>query len=120
LGCSLGAANPLRSRRDTLQRLFSTFADGLPGGGILLVRLLAGVFLIERGYAAMSADSHTASLILATVGGAAGLLILCGLWTPVVCIIAGIVESWLAFSQPGTQAFAIILAGLCISLAMIG
>jgi len=68
----------------------------------------------------MSADSHTASLILATVGGAAGLLILCGLWTPVVCIIAGIVESWLAFSQPGTQAFAIILAGLCISLAMIG
>jgi hypothetical protein len=34
--------------------------------------------------------------------------------------MAGVVESWLAFTQPGTQSLAIVLAGLGISLAMIG
>jgi hypothetical protein len=100
-----------------LQRLFTTFADGLPGGGILLLRLLAGGFLLERGSAAVSAHSHIAP---ALVGAAAGVLLLCGLWTPVVGVLAGIVESWLAFTQPGTELLAIVLAGLGISLAMIG
>jgi uncharacterized membrane protein YphA (DoxX/SURF4 family) len=35
-------------------------------------------------------------------------------------MLAGIVEAWLAFSQPGNQSFAIILAGLATGLAMIG
>ena len=54
------------------------------------------------------------------VGAAAGLLILGGLWTPVVGVLAGMVEVWLAFALPGTQSLAIMLAGLGISLAMIG
>lgn len=58
--------------------------------------------------------------MLPIVGAAAGLLILCGLWTPVVGVVAGIVEFWLALTQPGTQSLAIILAGVGISLAMIG
>jgi uncharacterized membrane protein YphA (DoxX/SURF4 family) len=54
------------------------------------------------------------------VGAAAGLLILGGLWTPVVGVLAGMVEAWIAFTQPGTQPLAIGLAALGISLAMIG
>ena len=53
-------------------------------------------------------------------GAAAGLLILGGLWTPVVGMLAGMAEVWIAFTQPGTQSLAIMLAGLGISLAMIG
>ena len=53
-------------------------------------------------------------------GAAAGLLILGGLWTPVVGILAGILELWIGFIQPATQFFAIVLAVLGISLAMIG
>jgi len=53
-------------------------------------------------------------------GAAAGLLILGGLWTPVVGVLAGIVEVWIAFTQPGTQPLAIMLAVLGVSLAMIG
>ena len=53
-------------------------------------------------------------------GAAAGLLILGGLWTPVVGILAGILEAWIGFAQPGTYPFTIMLAGLGISLAMIG
>jgi uncharacterized membrane protein YphA (DoxX/SURF4 family) len=54
------------------------------------------------------------------LGAAAGLLILGGLWTPVVGALTGTAEVWIAFTQPGTQSFAILLAGMAISLAMIG
>jgi putative oxidoreductase len=103
-----------------LQRLFSTFADGSPGGGILLLRLLAGSCLVYRGIAAMSAEAHTGLVVLQIVGAAAGLLILGGLWTPLAGVLAGIVEVWIAFSQPGIQSSALVLATLGISLAMIG
>ena len=103
-----------------MQRLFSTFADGSPGGGILLLRLLAGGALIYRGIAAMSAEAHTGLVVLQVVGAAAGLLILGGLWTPVAGVLAGIVEVWIGLSQPGTHSSALILATLGISLAMIG
>jgi len=58
--------------------------------------------------------------VLQIGGAAAGLLILGGLWTPVVGVLAGMVEVWIAFTLPGTQSLAIMLAGLGISLAMIG
>ncbi len=102
-----------------MQRLFSTFADGWPGGGILLLRLLAGSALIDRGIAAAHAGAY-AGPMLQMAGAAAGLLILGGLWTPVTGVLAGIVEVSIAFTQPGAQSMAIMLAGLGISLAMIG
>jgi putative oxidoreductase len=103
-----------------LQRLFSTFADGWPGGGILLLRLLAGGALIHCGIAATSVGGHTGVVVLQVAGAAAGLLIVGGLWTPVVGVLVGVVEASIAFTQPGTQPLAIILAGVGISLAMIG
>jgi putative oxidoreductase len=85
-----------------------------------LLRLLAGSALISRGIAATSAGTSTALVMLQIGGAAAGLLILGGLWTPVVGVLAGMVEVWIAFTQPGTQSMAIMLAGLSISVAMIG
>lgn len=84
-----------------------------------MLRLLAGGALINGGIAATGAGAYP-SLGLQSVGAAAGLLILGGLWTPVVGVLAGMVEAWIAFTQPGTQSMAIMLAGLGISLAMIG
>ena len=68
----------------------------------------------------MSADVPTGFVVLQIVGAVAGLLMLAGLWPPVVGALAGTVEAWIAFTQPGTQSLAIMLAGLAISLAMIG
>jgi len=102
-----------------LQRLFSTFADGWPGGGILLLRLLAGGALINRGIAASSSGAYT-GVALPIAGAAAGVLLLGGVWTPVVGVLVGIVEAWIAYTQPAMQPLAIMLAGLGISLAMIG
>ena len=102
-----------------MQRLFSTFADGWPGGGILLLRVLAGGALIDRGIAAISAEPQ-AGIVLPVAVVAAGLLILGGLCTPVVGVLAGIAELWIGITQPASQPLAFILAGLGLSLAMIG
>ncbi len=75
---------------------------------------------MNSGIPALSSEPHGGLPILQIVGCAAGLLILGGLWTPVAGVLAGIVEVWIAFSQPGSQSVAIILATLGISLAMIG
>jgi len=103
-----------------LQRLFSTFADGWPGGGILLLRLLAGGALINCGIASVRGEAYTPLLAPRVAGAAAGLLIVGGLWTPVTGVLAGLLEAWIAVTQPGPQPLAIMLAGLAISLAMIG
>ena len=68
----------------------------------------------------MSAPAHAGIVVPEIVGAAAGLLMLGGLWTPVVGVLAGVVEAWIAYTQPGTQPLTIMLAGLGISLAMIG
>jgi putative oxidoreductase len=85
-----------------------------------LLRLVAGGALINRGIAATSVGTSTGLLVLQISGAAAGLLILGGVWTPVVGMLAGMVEVGIALTQPGTQSLAIMLAGLGISLAMIG
>jgi len=103
-----------------LQRLFSTFADGFPGGGILLLRLLTGSALITGGIAAARSGVPTQDLVLQILGACAGILIVGGLWTPVIGVLAGVVEASIALTQPDVQSWAIVLAALGISLAMIG
>jgi hypothetical protein len=103
-----------------LQRLFSSFADGWPGGGILILRLLAGGALITRGAVAVAAEAPTPFIVVQVVGAVAGVLIVGGLWTPVMGVLAGLVGLWIAFTQPGLLWWAIMTAALGISLAMIG
>ena len=86
-----------------------------------MLRVLAGGALVCQGITAIRAENHIGPLVVAQItGAAAGFLILGGLWTPVVGLLAGMVEVWIAFTQSATQPLAIILAGLGISLAMIG
>jgi putative oxidoreductase len=103
-----------------LQRLFSTFADGWPGGGLLLQRFLAGGALVYFGALSLNGAPHFEAAIPQLLGAAAGVLIFAGLWTPVAGLIASAVELWIAFSQPRNMWVAVILAILALSLAMIG
>src|SRR5580658_103232 len=108
-----------------LQRLFSTFPDGWPGAGLLLLRVGGAIPLVYFGIAgtAGSLDQplHSAPRIVAAAGG---LLLLLGLWTPVVSIAVAIVELWIAFSPPVAQLSDrwphILLAILVAAVAMLG
>lgn len=103
-----------------MQRLFSTFADGWPGVGLLLLRLLVGGALIYCGIISVNAALHFEFAVPQILGAVAGVLLLGGLWTPVTGALVAIVEIWVAFSHVGDTRVALILAVLGASLAMIG
>jgi len=59
-----------------VQRLFSTFADGWPGAGLLLLRLLTGAALINLGIGSIREGPPSLTIVLQTVGIAAGIVLL--------------------------------------------
>ena len=107
-----------------MQRLFSTFADGWPGRGLLLLRLLAGVALIHSGTDSLREAPPLAAAVLQTVGAGSGILLLIGLWTPAAGALAAIVKVWIAFSRyfshSGDPWIPISQAALGAVLAMVG
>ena len=103
-----------------LRRLYSTFARGWPGAGLLLMRLVAGSALLLRasstGWSAAPLDATVTSAFV----GVSGILLISGLWTP----IAGTVVALVAFAQmlarggdPGVLVFLGTIGG---ALAMLG
>jgi uncharacterized membrane protein YphA (DoxX/SURF4 family) len=107
-----------------VQRLFSGFADGLPGTGLLLLRLLTSLALIHFGIAGVLASPPLTTVVLQIIGIGAGILLLVGLWTPVAGTLAAIVKLWIAlspyFSHSGDPWIAILQAALGAVLAMLG
>ena len=103
-----------------MQRLFSSFADGWPGAGLLLLRLLAGSGLLHGGMVSAQSAFNTAQMVPPILAAALGVMVVVGLFTPFAGIMAAAVEVWIAFSHPGYRWPQIGLAGLTLSLAMIG
>jgi len=103
-----------------LQRLFSTFANGWPGRGLLLQRLLTGAALFHFGIANLRATPQLGPIVPQIVGAAAGTLLLVGLWTPLAGSLLAIAELWVAFSYAGDPWIPMVLAVLGASLAMLG
>jgi uncharacterized membrane protein YphA (DoxX/SURF4 family) len=107
-----------------LQRLYSTFASGWPGAGLLLLRLLTAVALVHFGIDDVLAAPPATTFVLHIVGIGAGILLLAGLGTPLAGTLAAIVNLWIAlsryFSDSGDPWIAIVQATLGAVLAMVG
>jgi putative oxidoreductase len=108
-----------------LQRLFSTFPDGWPGFGLLLLRFGAAVPLIYFGVADITAGPELSlSVALRLIAAAGGLLLLLGLWTPVAGAVVAVAELWYAFSFGLSEWenlwFHVVLAVLTAGVAMLG
>ena len=107
-----------------MQRLFSTFAGGWPGIGLLLLRLVAAGTLIRFGISGVLAQNPPSTVFLQIIGVGTGILLLVGLWTPVAGAMAAIVKVLIAFrcfsTHSGDPWFAIVQAALGATLAMVG
>ena len=103
-----------------MQRLFSSFADGWPGAGLLLLRLLAGMGMFDGGIMSARSSLGTAQMVPSLLAAVFGAMLIAGLFTPFAGIMAAAVEVWIALSHPGYRWPQIGLAGLCLSLVMIG
>src|SRR5260370_13179737 len=84
-----------------LQRLFSMFANGWPGTGLLLLRLVTGAALIHYDSANLRDAAQFVPIISQIIGAGAGILLLVGLWTPVAGEMVAIVEVWIGLTRPG-------------------
>jgi putative oxidoreductase len=104
-----------------MQRLFSTFASGWPGAGLLLMRLVVGIAMIDCGVARLWNDPTTITLtVLSVLEIGAGLLLLAGLWTPVAGTLVAGLEVWKIILTHGNPSIYIPLGTLGAALAMLG
>ena len=103
-----------------LQRLFSTFAEGWPGAGLLLQRVLTSTILVYYGASHLIENARLAPSLPYMIAAVAGVLLLLGLWTPVAGITIATVEVWISLAWSGNSLIAIVLAGMGAAVAMIG
>lgn len=103
-----------------MQRLFSSFANGWPGGGLLIQRLLVGAGLLYFAVKCLSSSPVCQSAAPQAIGAAAGILLVAGLWTPFAGGLAAVVEMWIAASASDNAAIPVALAAFALTLAMIG
>ncbi|HEX3231392.1 MAG TPA: hypothetical protein VHQ95_20605, partial [Pyrinomonadaceae bacterium] len=103
-----------------MQRLFSTFAEGWPGAGLLLQRVLTSTVLLYFGGTHFVGATRLELRLPYLIGDVAGVFLLLGFWTPVTGITIAIVEAWIFLAWPGFSLTPIMLAGLGGTVAMIG
>ena len=105
---------------DPLRRLFSTFASGWPGAGLLLMRLVGGAGLLYRGITGLWGSPPLGRTVLELLVAGAGMFLLAGLWTPIVGSLVALVELWNCFSLAGDPWPHLLLGALGAALAMLG
>ena len=102
-----------------MRRLYSTFAGGWPGIGLLFMRLVVGsVLLVRASWLLGTGPPLDATLTFVSIAGP-GLLLLAGLWTP----LAGMAVAAIELSQilPSEDVFAPLMAAtMAAALAMLG
>jgi len=106
--------------RDPLRRLFSTFATGLPGVGLLIMRLVAGTTLIVRGAMGLLGALAIGPAPLLVFQIALGLLLLAGFWTPVAGTLGAMIAAWRFVSHVGEPWIQVLVATLGVALALLG
>ena len=102
-----------------MRRLFSTFAPGSPGVGLLVMRLVGGTAFIALAVATLPSEPSiaVAAQVLAVV---AGLLLLAGLWTPIAGSLVAVMGIWFAFIHAGDPLASVLLATIGAALALVG
>ena len=103
-----------------MQRLFSTFARGWPGVGLLLLRVAAGGSLAARSILVLGNELTFETSFFQLFAATAGLLLIAGLWTPVVATVMMLLELWRIISRHGDPVSEILLCVLAIAIALLG
>jgi hypothetical protein len=103
-----------------MRRLYSTFATGLPGAGLLIMRFVEGAVLVGRGVEGLLGDLTFGAPFLHLVRMVLGLLVIVGLWTPVIGVVVAVLESCLFLLHVGDPWIHVLLVTLGICLALLG
>ena len=103
-----------------MRRLYSTFAGGWPGIGLLLMRLVIGsVLLVHAPWQLWSSPPFLATLAIASFAGP-GLLLVAGLWTPLAGMAVAVIEISRIVTSDGDPFAGLLTATIAAALAMLG
>ena len=103
-----------------MRRLYSTFAGSCPDAGLLLLRLVVGSALVVNGFSKLWSDPPLpTTLISASLSGSA-LLLIAGLWTPVVGTAVAGIEMWQALTSAQDPLVCLISGTVGAALALLG
>ena len=105
---------------DSLRRLFSTFAQGLPGAGLLLLRLAAGTSLLLHETSQLTPEEPVWQTVTLVVRVCLSTLLVAGLWTPVVGTLTATLELATALWHPSDMWIHGLVASLGVGLALLG
>jgi uncharacterized membrane protein YphA (DoxX/SURF4 family) len=103
-----------------MRRLFSTFAHGLPGAGLLVLRIAGGSACVARAVATLRGGPPAATTAAAVLAIAAGLFLAAGLWTPIAGALVAALGIWFAFTLAEDPLASILLATIGVVLALVG
>jgi uncharacterized membrane protein YphA (DoxX/SURF4 family) len=102
-----------------VQRLYSTFPEGWPGTGLVFLRAVMAIPLVQ-----ITAEPlpHTLplSVPLRAVSAVCSALLIVGLWTPIAGVMMAVSELSLLFFSFNGASLHIVLAALGTALAMLG
>ena len=103
-----------------LRRLFSTFAHGWPGAGLLLLRLVIAVALVYQVTVTLPTGHSLQSAVIAILTAMVAILLLVGVWTPITGALTAPIELLNIFARADNPWMCVLLGALGISIAMIG
>ena len=88
--------------------------------GLLIQRLVLGTALIWHGAIVFRDVASVEQIVPELIASGLAVLIVAGLWTPATGGIVAAIQVWIAWMRPGNEAWALVLATLAGTLAMIG
>ena len=100
-----------------MQRLYSTFARGWPGMGLLSLRVTAAITAFHFSGSALALDRCLSRAVIEDV---AAVLLCAGLWTPITGSMLVALAAWTAFSRAQDSWALLLLAAVGFALAMLG
>jgi putative oxidoreductase len=103
-----------------LRRLFSTFAAGPAGVGLLLLRIASGAILILHAITTLQGISGAFDAVLQGASAAIGLLLIAGVWTPIVGVLAGIAALLNGLSDSTGSGNWLLPMTVSVALALLG
>jgi uncharacterized membrane protein YphA (DoxX/SURF4 family) len=103
-----------------MRRLFFTFARGVPGVGLLILRLATGLALIIDGIKTFQNQLAIENVIVHALAAVAGLLLVAGLWTPIAGALVAVLELWAALPRYGDPWIHVLFGTLGAAVALVG
>jgi len=103
-----------------LRRLYSTFAGGWPGVGLIIMRLVVGFALVSSAGSALLSSPAIPMTILSVLLAAAAVLLMIGLFTPIAGTLVALIESCKLVIVPADRLVYLLVATFGAALAMLG